>query len=63
MTYRTVVSDTDPVRALLQTARREQADLIVIGHQCDSGFVHRLMQGLSDHLIDHAKLPVVVVPS
>jgi nucleotide-binding universal stress UspA family protein len=63
VTYRTVVSDTDPVRALLQTARREQADLIVIGHQCDSGFVHRLVQGLSDHLIDHAKLPVVVVPS
>jgi nucleotide-binding universal stress UspA family protein len=61
--YRTVVSDTDPVHALLNTARKEQTDLIVIGHQCDSGFVHRLVQGLSDHLIDHAKQPVVVVPS
>jgi nucleotide-binding universal stress UspA family protein len=61
--YRTVVSDTDPVRALLNTARMEQTDVIVIGHQCDSGFVHRLVQGLSDHLIDHARQPVVVVPS
>ena len=63
VTYRTVVADTDPVRALLDTARREDADLIVIGHQCDSGLIHRLVQGLSDHLIDHAKQPVVVVPS
>ena len=61
--YRTVVSDTDPVRALLDTARREDADLIAIGHRNGSGFVHRLMQGLSDHLIDHARRPVVVVPS
>jgi nucleotide-binding universal stress UspA family protein len=60
---RTIVSDTDPVRALLNTAQREQADLIVIGHQGDSGFLHHLIQGLSDHLIDHAKQPVVVVPS
>lgn len=63
VSFRTVVSDTDPVRALLQTARREETDLIVIGHQGDSGFLHRLVQGLSDHLIDHAKVPVVVVPS
>jgi nucleotide-binding universal stress UspA family protein len=61
--YRLVVSDADPVRALLDQARREDADLIVIGHRNGSGFVHRLMQGLSDHLIDHAQRPVVVVPS
>jgi nucleotide-binding universal stress UspA family protein len=61
--YRVVVSDADPVRALLETARREDAGLIVIGHRNGSGFVHRLMQGLSDHLIDHAQTPVVVVPS
>ena len=61
--FRTAVSDAEPVRALLDCARREDADLIVIGHRNGSGFVHRLMQGLSDHLIDHSQCPVVVVPS
>jgi len=61
--YRGIVSDSDPVRALLETARREDADVIVIGHRGENGFVHRLFQGLSDHLIDHAHQPVVVVPS
>ena len=61
--YRTVVSDAEPVRALLDSARREDADFIVIGHRNGSGFVHRLVQGLSDHLIDQAQRPVVVVPS
>src|SRR2546421_13104989 len=31
--YRAVVSDADPVRALLDTARREDAGLLVIGHR------------------------------
>jgi nucleotide-binding universal stress UspA family protein len=61
--YRTVVSDAEPVRALLDCARREGVDLIVIGHRNGSGFVHRVVQGLSDHLIDQSPRPVVVVPS
>jgi nucleotide-binding universal stress UspA family protein len=60
--YRTVVSHSDPVHALLGTARREDADAIVIGHQSDTGLLQRLFQGVSDHLVDHARRPVVVVP-
>jgi len=60
--YRTVVARGDPVNELLHTARREDVDLIVIGHQHDSSFVHRLFRGLSDDLLDHARRPVVVVP-
>jgi nucleotide-binding universal stress UspA family protein len=60
--YRTVISTFDPVKALIDQARKEKVDLIVIGHQ-GTGVLHRLVQGLSDHLIDHAKVPVVVVPS
>lgn len=60
---RTVVSDSEPVRALLEQAKRDDVDLIVIGHHGDTGVLHRLAQGLSDHLIDHAKRPVVVVPA
>ena len=62
VTYRTVWSDADPVDALLHNARRADVDLLVIGHDADTGFLHRLVQGLRDDLIDHAKRPVVVVP-
>lgn len=60
--YRAVVVHADPIPALLDTARREDADLIVVGHDGDTGFLHRLFGGLSEHLVDHAKRPVVVVP-
>ena len=61
--YRTVLPDCDPVHALLRTARKEDVDVIVIGHRVESSFVHRLFRGLSDELLDHARRPVVVVPS
>ncbi len=60
--HRTVVSRLDPVQALLDTARSEDADLIVIGHRGNTGLLHRLFHGLSDHLLDHAHRPIVVVP-
>ena len=62
VSYRTLVARGDPVTELLHTARKEDVDLIVIGHQHDSSFVHRLFRGLSDDLLDHARRPVVVVP-
>ena len=61
--YRAIVSASDPAHALLDTARREEADAIVIGHQGDEGVLHQLFRGLSDHLIEHARRPVIVVPS
>jgi nucleotide-binding universal stress UspA family protein len=60
--YRTLVARGDPVHELLHIARKEDVDVIVVGHQCDSSFVHRLFRGISDNLLDHARRPVVVVP-
>lgn len=60
--YRAVVSPSDPVHALLDTARYEDADAIVIGHRDDPGILHRLFRGVSDHLVDHAGRPLIVVP-
>jgi nucleotide-binding universal stress UspA family protein len=60
--HRTVVSKLEPVQALLDIASREDADLIVIGHRGDTGLLHRLFRGVSDHLVDHANRPIVVVP-
>jgi nucleotide-binding universal stress UspA family protein len=62
VSYRAVVAKGDPVHEILHIARKEDVDLIVIGHQHDSSFVHRLFRGLSDELLDHARRPVVVVP-
>lgn len=62
VTYRVLVARGDPVHELLHCARKEDVDLIAIGHQHDSSFVHRLFRGLSGELLDHALRPVVVVP-
>lgn len=61
--YRTVVSELDAVHALLESAHHEDVDLIVIGHQGDSGLLHRLFHRMGDQLAGHARCPVVVVPA
>lgn len=61
--YRAVVSDEEPVDALLGHARLEEPDLIVIGHEASTRFLDRLFQDLSDQLLDAARRPVVVVPT
>ncbi|MEW6475501.1 MAG: universal stress protein [Actinomycetota bacterium] len=60
--YRTLLVEGDPVHALLDTARDLDVDLIVVGHQGGTTFLHRLFGHVSDELLDHASRPVVVVP-
>ena len=60
--YRTLVARGDPVHELLHIARKEDVDVIVVGHQAESSFAHRLFRGISDNLLDHARRPVVIVP-
>jgi Universal stress protein family len=60
--YRAVLADTDPVHAILDTARREGADFIVLGTDGKTGLFHRLLGGLSDQLLHHAWRPIVAIP-
>lgn len=60
--YRAVALDADPVDAILETARGENADAIVVGHQGPTGFLQRLFRGVCEGLIDEARRPVIVVP-
>ena len=60
--FRTMVVEGDPVHALLRAARDNDVDLIVVGHEGGTTFLHRLFKRLSDELVDHATRPVVVVP-
>jgi nucleotide-binding universal stress UspA family protein len=62
VTYRAVAVDSDPVDAILEIARREEADAIVVGHQGPTGFLQRLFRGVCEGLIDEARRPVVVIP-
>ena len=60
--YRIVVVASDAVDALLDTARHEDVDMIVVGHHGNDSFLDRLFRGVSDELLVHARRPVVVVP-
>jgi len=61
--YRAVVADDEPVHALLDRARQEEVDVIVIGHDRSTGFVDRLFDHLDEDLLDRARRPVVIVPT
>ena len=60
--YRAVALDSDPVDAILETARQHDADAIVVGHQGPTGLLQRLFRGVCEGVIDEARRPVIVVP-
>ncbi|WP_100446387.1 universal stress protein [Glycomyces xiaoerkulensis] len=51
--------EAHPAKALLD--RAEDADLLVLGSRGHGGFVGALIGSVSQHCINHAKCPVVVV--
>ena len=52
-----------PAQEILSTAKNWEADLIVVGSHGGSGLLHVLMGSISEHVIRHSKIPVMVVPS
>jgi nucleotide-binding universal stress UspA family protein len=60
--YRTVVVEADPARGLLEVARREHADLLVVGAQGHGGLVQRILGGVTYKVAHCAGCAVVVVP-
>jgi nucleotide-binding universal stress UspA family protein len=49
--------------ALLDIARRESADLVIVGSRGRGGFREMLLGGVGHHLTHHSPVPVVIVPS
>jgi nucleotide-binding universal stress UspA family protein len=46
----------------VETARRTNADLLVVGTHAHSGLRARWLAGMHEQLVHHATQPVVVVP-
>lgn len=55
------VAEGDPRVALLDTARTERADMIVIGSHGRTGITKMLLGSVANHVVTHAPCTVVVV--
>ncbi|HXX90299.1 MAG TPA: universal stress protein [Acidimicrobiales bacterium] len=60
--YRCEVVDGNPVQALLSAAADEGADVIVVGKRAAIGVPGLQLGSTSQQLVQHADIPVVVVP-
>ena len=61
--YRTTVVVGDPREALMEIARRESADLIVVGSPTKGPMREAVIGSVPKTLLHHARRPVVVVPA
>lgn len=52
-----------PKEEIVKTAKEWEADLIVIGAHGKSGLLHLLMGSVTEHVIRHSPVPVMVVSS
>ena len=57
------LAEGSPVIALLETAARVEADLVVVGRRGAGGFPGLQLGSTSHQLVEHAEVPVMVVPS
>jgi nucleotide-binding universal stress UspA family protein len=59
---RCLLVDGNPVQALLAAAADEEADVIVVGKRAGAGVPGLQLGSTSQQLVQHAPIPVVVVP-
>jgi nucleotide-binding universal stress UspA family protein len=56
-----LIWEGDPGESIVEAARSEHADLIVVGSHGRSGVGRALIGSVSDHVVRHAPCPVLVV--
>lgn len=52
----------DPEKDILKTAASWEADLLVLGTHGRTGLLHLLTGSVAEHIMRHAKIPVMIVP-
>lgn len=55
------VAQGHPARALVDAAKEASADLLVVGNRGHGGFTGALLGSVSQHVVHHARCPVVIV--
>lgn len=60
--FRVALIDGEPVLALMQAARTEEADLVVVGRRGRGGFTELVLGSTSHALTHHLDRPLVIVP-
>lgn len=63
VTHRCAVADGNPVTALLATAAKHGAAMVVVGSRGTGGFPGLQLGSTCHQLAQHATLPVVIVPA
>jgi nucleotide-binding universal stress UspA family protein len=53
-------TDRDPYKAIVEVARKERCDLIVMASHCDRGVSHSLLGSETMKVLAHAGIPVLV---
>ena len=61
VSFRLIVETGDPVQQILEIAKREAVDLIVLGSRGLGGFTSLLLGSVSDSVTHHAPCPVLIV--
>ncbi len=57
-----VVMEHDPRHGLIEQAKAERAEVIVIGSRGRGGFRGLKLGGTADHVVHHSRCPVAIVP-
>jgi nucleotide-binding universal stress UspA family protein len=60
--HRLACLDGPPVRVLLDAAKQEDADVIVVGSRGEGGFSELLLGSTSHQVAEHSNRPVFIVP-
>jgi nucleotide-binding universal stress UspA family protein len=61
VTYRSYVVEDDPVHGLVAAAKRENADMLVLGARSRGGVADRLLGSVTYKVAHRAHCPVVIV--
>jgi nucleotide-binding universal stress UspA family protein len=60
--FRVVLMETDPAIAIMETAKTENADLVVTGRRGRGGFAELVLGSTTYALTHHLNRPLVIIP-
>lgn len=63
LTVQTLMPEGKPEETILAAVEDAGADLLVIGTHDRSGLLHLLQGSMTDYVLRHSKVPVLVVPT